>query len=136
WKGTSHGIASMTDTPITEAERPAGEAVFVQPGLSDVPRKPVAAEDRVWLGFDLGGTKMNAVLFDRRFEPLARRRKKTRGAEGAAAGVERIRATIEKLLEEASVAKDRLGGIGVGCPGPLDLDEGVILAAPNLGWKD
>lgn len=92
--------------------------------------------DRVWVGFDLGGTKMNAVLFDRKFETVARRKKKTRGAEGATAGIERIRSTIEKLLEEGGLARERLSGIGVGCPGPLDLDEGVILAAPNLGWKD
>ena len=92
--------------------------------------------EKVWVGFDLGGTKMNAVLFDRKFEAIARRKKKTRGADGSTAGVERIRATIEKLLEEGNVDRSRLGGIGVGCPGPLDLDEGIILAAPNLGWKD
>lgn len=99
-------------------------------------RKSPEAGDNVWVGFDLGGTKMNAVLFDRKFEVLARRKKKTRGAEGSTAGVERIRSTIEKLLEESGLPQSRLGGIGVGCPGPLDLDDGVILAAPNLGWKD
>ncbi|MBS0203359.1 MAG: ROK family protein [Planctomycetes bacterium] len=100
------------------------------------PGKTVDAGDRVWVGFDLGGTKMNAVLFDRKFDSIARRKKKTRGSEGATAGVERIRSTIEKLLEEGGLDQARLGGIGVGCPGPLDLDEGVILAAPNLGWRD
>ena len=59
--------------------------------------------EKVWVGFDLGGTKMNAVLFDRKFEAIARRKKKTRGADGATAGVERIRATIEKLLEEGLI---------------------------------
>ncbi len=29
-----------------------------------------------------------------------------------------------------------LRGIGLGSAGPLDLDEGIILDAPNLGWKD
>ncbi len=107
------------------------------PASTGADRKPpVDAAERVWLGFDLGGTKMNAVLFDRKFEVLARRKKKTRGAEGAAAGIERIRSSIEKLLEESKVEPNRLGGIGVGCPGPLDLNEGVILAAPNLGWRD
>lgn len=102
----------------------------------ETPEKPKDVGGRVWVGFDLGGTKMNAVLFDRKFEPLSRRRKKTKGSEGATAGIERIRLTIEKLLEEAGLTPAQLGAIGVGCPGPLDLDEGVILAAPNLGWKD
>src|SRR4029079_4737285 len=27
------------------------------------------------------------------------------------------------------------GGIGIGCPGSVDLDKGTILEAANLGWK-
>lgn len=123
----------MTEPPTLDVERPADAA---SPTAVVETRKFAESTDRVWVGFDLGGTKMNAVLFDRKFETLARRRKKTRGSDGATAGVERIRATIEKLLEEGGLDRNRLGGIGVGCPGPLDLDEGVILAAPNLGWKD
>lgn len=93
-------------------------------------------DDGYWVGFDLGGTKMQAVLFDRRFNIVARRKKKTRGSEGAEAGIERIISSIEKLLEEGQVSPGKLSGIGVGCPGPLNLEEGVILNAPNLGWKD
>jgi glucokinase len=126
----------MTETSLKEAELISPDVGATGPAGSAAPRPASSSEGQVWVGFDLGGTKMNSVLFDRKFEPLARRRKKTRGAEGATVGVERIRATIEKLLEEGNVTKDRLGGIGVGCPGPLDLDDGVILAAPNLGWKD
>lgn len=93
-------------------------------------------DDRVWIGFDLGGTKMNAILFDQKFAVLARRRKKSRGSEGVDSGVERIVASIAKLLEEGEIPKERLGGIGIGCPGPLNLDEGIILESPNLGWKN
>lgn len=121
----------MTEPSVEDPSQAGGSAsALVDSNLA------VESGDRVWLGFDLGGTKMNAVLFDRKFESLARRKKKTRGAEGATAGIERIRSTIEKLLEEGKVDRGQLGGIGVGCPGPLDLNEGVILAAPNLGWKD
>ncbi|WP_373649864.1 ROK family protein [Schlesneria sp. DSM 10557] len=93
-------------------------------------------ENRVWVGFDLGGTKMNAMLFDSKFDVLGRRRKKSRGSEGADAGVGRIINSITKLLEDAGHKKEMLGGIGIGCPGPLNLEEGVILELPNLGWKN
>lgn len=89
-----------------------------------------------WVGFDLGGTKMHAVLFDRRFQVLSRRKKKTRGHEGAEAGLERICATIDKLLEEGGRTRQQLSGIGIGIPGPIDMEAGVIIEAPNLGWKD
>jgi glucokinase len=93
-------------------------------------------DDGYWVGFDLGGTKMQAAVLDRRFSVVARRKKKTRGNEGAEAGVERIVNTIEKLLEDAQVPSSKLAGIGIGCPGPLNLDDGVILDAPNLGWRN
>lgn len=89
-----------------------------------------------WVGFDLGGTKMLAVAFDGDMRPVGRKRRRTEGHQGAQIGLERIAQTIADALEEAGVATDRLAGIGVGCPGPLDLDRGVIVEAPNLGWRD
>lgn len=93
-------------------------------------------KDDIWLGFDLGGTKMLAEVFDWKFRPLGRKRRKTKGNEGAEAGIERIIETIEDALKEADCKASQLSGIGIGCPGPLDLNEGVILEAPNLGWKN
>lgn len=89
-----------------------------------------------WVGFDLGGTKMLATIFNRRFEPLGRERRKTKGHEGTKAGVERIIESIRKALAAAKVDVDSLSGIGIGCPGAIDLDRGVIEEAANLGWHD
>lgn len=94
-----------------------------------------ASKQSCWFGFDLGGTKMLAEVYDSEFEPLARRRRKTKGFEGAKAGIERIVETIQQTLEEAQVDAKSLGGIGIGCPGSIDLDKGTILEAANLGWK-
>lgn len=94
-----------------------------------------ANKQKCWIGFDLGGTKMLAEVYDAEFEPLARRRRKTKGFEGAKAGIERIVETIQQSLEEAGVDAKCLGGIGIGCPGSIDLDKGTILEAANLGWK-
>jgi len=89
-----------------------------------------------WVGFDLGGTKMLATVFDDDFQRLGRMRTKTLGAEGAKAGVQRIVDSIRDALADAQVEADQLGGIGVGCPGPLDLKRGILLDTPNLGWKN
>ncbi|MGL5097590.1 MAG: ROK family protein, partial [Planctomycetia bacterium] len=89
-----------------------------------------------WIGFDLGGTKMMATVFDGEFRVLGSKRKKTKGREGAEAGVERLVDTIHKALAEADLPVERLAGIGVGAPGPIDLDAGVLKEAPNLGWKN
>ena len=88
-----------------------------------------------WVGFDLGGTKMLAEVFDSDFTQLSRKRRRTKGHEGVDAGVNRIIQTLHKALEQAEITPERLGGIGFGCPGPLDLDRGIVIEAPNLGWN-
>jgi glucokinase len=88
-----------------------------------------------WVGFDLGGTKMFAVVFDPDFKPVGKRRRKTKGNEGAEAGVKRLLETIDDALADAKLSREQVAGIGVGCPGPLDLDAGVLLDSPNLGWQ-
>lgn len=94
------------------------------------------AQPIYWVGFDLGGTKMMSEVYDNQFRRLASSRKKTKGHEGTAAGLKRIIAVVEESLAAAKLSSKDLSGIGIGCPGPLDLKQGVVLEAPNLGWKD
>lgn len=89
-----------------------------------------------WIGFDLGGTKMLAAICDADFEIVGKKRKNTKGHEGPEAGIARIKQVIEGALEDAEIPLERIAGIGIGCPGPLDLDNGVVLETPNLGWRD
>jgi len=91
---------------------------------------------KFWAGFDLGGTKMQATVYDDDFAMMANKRKKTRAQEGAKAGVERMIQTVAQAMEQAGLTVNQLSGIGVGCPGPLDLDNGIVLDTPNLGWKN
>jgi glucokinase len=95
-----------------------------------------ANQEKVWIGFDLGGTKMLTVAYDQQWGELGRRRRKTRGRDGSDSGVERIGSTIDRLLDESNIGRDALAGIGIGCPGPIDLERGRILTTPNLGWDD
>lgn len=91
---------------------------------------------KYWIGFDLGGTKMQCCLFDMDMKLVASKRRRTKGEVGVEAGLQRIEATISKLLEEQKVSAAQLAGIGIGCPGPVDWDAGVVRVAVNLGWKD
>src|SRR5262245_1612692 len=95
-----------------------------------------ARSNRPWVGFDLGGTKMLAAAFSPEFRLLGRRRRKTKGAEGAKAGLERIVETIYDALTDGKLSQEKLAGIGVGCPGNVDLEKGVVIDSANLGWKN
>ena len=103
------------------------------------PVKPVKSEKRhekVWIGFDLGGTKMMAVVLNEKYEVLGRKRRRTREKNKPGVSLSRLTETIHMALDDANVEASGVQGIGAGCPGPLDLKKGVILEAPNLGWKD
>jgi len=95
-----------------------------------------ARNSRPWVGFDLGGTKMLAAVFGPDFRLLGRRRRKTKGSEGAKAGLDRIVETVRDALAEANLTDQRLAGIGVGCPGNVDLEKGVVIDSANLGWRN
>ena len=77
---------------------------------------------------------MLATVFDSSFQPLGRHRAKTHGAKGAKKGMDRLKKTIEEALGDAQIELSDVAGIGIGCPGPLDLDEGVLIESPNLSW--
>lgn len=87
-----------------------------------------------WIGFDLGGTKMLSRVYDGDFKPLGWNRKKTKAHLGTKAGLERVVETIRDALKDADVDPSEIAGIGIGCPGPIDMEKGVVLDPPNLGW--
>lgn len=95
----------------------------------------MTSDKRYWVGFDLGGTKMLCIILDEEFQVVARKRKKTKGQEGAAAGLARIAELIRETLTENQIEPSQLAGIGVGCPGPVEWGKGVVSVAVNLGWK-
>lgn len=90
----------------------------------------------LWLGFDLGGTKMLAQVYDDDFQLLGKARKKTKAAQDVDAGMDRIAVVIDEALADAHVTAEQLSGIGIGCPGPVDMEAGIVCNPPNLAWRD
>jgi len=93
-------------------------------------------DHRYWIGFDLGGTKMQVVICDWQLRILHRKRKKTKGIDGPKAGLDRIAEMIEKIVEEVGGTPDQIAGIGIGCPGPIEWSKGIVRMAVNLSWKN
>lgn len=79
---------------------------------------------------------MMASLLDPDLKVVGSKRKNTKGHEGADQGLERVIATIEALLDDQETSIDQIGGIGIGCPGVVNLRAGILRTAPNLGWSE
>lgn len=93
------------------------------------------------VGVDLGGT--NIVVGSMPVDGSgihAVRSEPTRSERGADSVVDRIVSLIEQsvaeTMEETGAARRDFLGVGVGAPGPLDREEGVVVIAPNLGWHN
>jgi glucokinase len=47
-----------------------------------------------------------------------------------------VQSVILDTIEQSDARRNDFIGIGIGAPGPLDRERGIVLVAPNLGWKD
>lgn len=91
-----------------------------------------------WAGFDLGGTKMRMTVFDPDFKPLATTEGKTKGFKGVRSGVSRMAKLVDEALSAArkQVPRLRLAGMGLTCPGPVNVSSGIVRELPNVGWRN
>jgi glucokinase len=82
------------------------------------------------IGVDLGGTNLRAAAIDHHGKILRKVSGTTQLSAGRDAVISDIVASILKL--RAASSADRLVGIGIGVPGFLIIDEGIITVSPNL----
>lgn len=93
------------------------------------------------IGVDIGGTNVVVGLVPveggppaglRSFQTLA-----SRGAEDVVARVATaIRDAVAETLAATGASPDAVLGLGIGSPGPLNRETGVVVNTPNLGWRD
>jgi glucokinase len=64
----------------------------------------------------------------------------THAEQGSDVIVDRIVGAIEGVIldtiAETDASRKDFVGIGMGAPGPLDRERGIVVVAPNLGWRD
>ncbi len=93
------------------------------------------------IGVDLGGTNIvvGAMSADGK-QHFAMRSIPTSAESGAEGVADRIVGLIEGVildtLAETNSNRRDVIGVGVGAPGPLDREKGLVVVAPNLGWKN
>ena len=93
------------------------------------------------IGVDLGGTKISAgAVSEDGARIVGVRSIETQAELGAEGVVDRIIGLIEGVIldatQETAAKRKDFVGIGLGAPGPLDRKNGVVIVAPNLGWRD
>lgn len=86
-----------------------------------------------YIGVDLGGTHVRAAVVDvadgivSNLIQIA-----TMAREGHDAVMDRIGRLVNQVIEQCGEPKESIGGIGIGVPGVLDLEHGLVIFLPNL----
>ncbi|MFZ5820771.1 MAG: ROK family protein [Chloroflexota bacterium] len=86
-----------------------------------------------FIGCDLGGTNLRAAVVDvESGDVLHQESIPTLARDGYAAVMERMADLFLHVIQETGLGKEDIGGIGIGVPGVLDLENGETLFLPNL----
>ncbi|UZW13547.1 ROK family protein [Clostridium pasteurianum] len=88
------------------------------------------------IGIDLGGTKISGALSDVDGNVLSQYTISTNAFEGEEVVLKRIISVIEKVLSDGEKVPEDIKTIGIGSPGPLDAQKGIIITTPNLPFKN
>ncbi len=88
------------------------------------------------IGVDMGGTKTLAAVVNASGSILATAKIPTQAKDDTSIVIDRISDCIKEALQKSDIPEDTIRAIGIGAPGPLDPETGVVIFAPNLGWKD
>lgn len=89
------------------------------------------------VGIDVGGTKTSICVGTEGGELLGSERFPSAEAATPAAYFERLKAGLFTVLARTGVTPDRVDGVGISAPGPLDVKRGVLIAPPNNpGWHE
>jgi glucokinase len=91
-----------------------------------------AASEAVYLGIDVGGTKIQASLITQAGVVLSRHRCPTPRDGGPEKVLEAIIKAADETMEEESVGRDRLTAVGIAIPGVVDPDQGFVVVTPNM----
>jgi len=97
--------------------------------------------NQIFVGVDLGGTNIVVgAMSDDGSKQYGMHSEPTRAEEGADRVIERMAQMVETAvtttMRETGAPRSAFQGVGIGAPGPLDRDKGIVLVAPNLKWHD
>jgi glucokinase len=97
------------------------------------------AAQSLYLGVDIGGTKVAAGLVDGVGEIVCKARAPMNARGTAEEGLASVLEAMREAMEAGAAVRPgfRLAGVGICSPGPLDPKTGVVINPPNLPcWRD
>jgi len=90
---------------------------------------------RYIIGIDLGGTNLRIALFGLGFKIIDRKNLNTANFGQKERLIAAIVDSVNNIIENNRLIKNNILGVGLGLPGPIDVNRGVVHFFPNIpGW--
>lgn len=90
----------------------------------------------LYIGIDLGGTNIAVGLVNEEGKILARKSVPTRAERAAEEIIATMAEAAKGLLTEAGVDESEIASVGVGSPGAVDREAGIVVSACNLHFRN
>lgn len=97
--------------------------------------KGKGSADRLFIGVDVGGTKIAAAGVDGQGNIRGRVHSST-DVSGPEMTVRSIAETIEAAIAASGASRGEITAVGLGLPGKVDPERGMGILSVNLGWRD
>ena len=92
----------------------------------------MSKEENFYVGIDLGGTFIKGGIVTEKGDIICSNKIKTEKEKGNDRVVENINSLINMLLESSNLNKQNVVGVGIGVPGTIDSEKGIVVCAHNL----
>ena len=87
---------------------------------------------KYYIGIDLGGTFIKGGIVDKEGSIIAQNKVPTEANVSGERICENIAKLTDMLLNETKIQKSDVAGIGMGAPGMIDYEKGIVICAENL----
>ena len=91
---------------------------------------------KYYVGIDLGGTFIKGGIVDDLGNIICTDKIPTESDGGEKKVAANIARLVEMVIKKAGLIKDDVVGLGMGVPGMIDSERGVVLLSNNLRWLD
>ncbi len=92
--------------------------------------------NEILAGIDIGGTTIKLAFISKEGDILTKWEIPTDKTDGGKGIFTDVKKAISEKLAELQIPYEALKAAGVGAPGPVDIEKGILDGAVNIGWKD
>jgi glucokinase len=93
-------------------------------------------DKKILVGVDLGGTTTKMAFLTEEGTIVHKWEITTDTQEAGKSILPNIAQSIEEQAQACNIVKEQLGSIGIGVPGPVDFENGIVEHCINIGWGE